>query len=89
MFIHKYTMESLGVYLEEGGIPIKISMEEKTRKTSRVCICLRCKINKKELLFQHHKYELSEKLDIMVQGEYLCKTCPHPIKGGTFFFALK
>lgn len=56
MFILWYTLESLDVYLEEGGISIKISVEKKTRKISKVYICLHFKINKEKLLFQHHKY---------------------------------
>lgn len=59
MFIFWDTLENLDVYLEEGGISIKISVEEKnkkTRKISKVYLCLHFKINKEKLLFQHHKY---------------------------------
>lgn len=52
MFILKYTLESLGLYLEEEEFPIKIVtqilVEEKTKKTrknSKVYICLCFKIN--------------------------------------------
>lgn len=62
MFIFKYALKSLDLYLEEGGSHIKIIIQtpvriaKKTRKLSKVYICLCFKINNLKLLFQHHKY---------------------------------